>query len=94
MKLPKELREKKELSTTEKNKTCSVHDCKKTAIRSFSENSYAKYVEKAGLKIVENKRKKIYLCKEHYNKVKKVRKAQEKLYQKKGFLEDSDAGVL
>lgn len=89
MKLPKELKEKEELKSSDKGKTCSVMDCKREAIRSLSENSWGKYVEKAGLKILENKRKKIYLCKNHYNKVKKIRKSQEKIYTKKGFLDNS-----
>ncbi|MHA1391182.1 MAG: hypothetical protein ACTSSC_02955 [Promethearchaeota archaeon] len=90
MKLPKELREKSDLSATaSKTKNCSVKDCKEIAIRSLSENKWKPYVEKAQLKYLENKQHKIYLCKLHYKDANKLRKSQEKKYQKKGFLEDS-----
>ncbi len=90
MKLPKELREKGDLSAiASKAKNCSVNGCKELAIRSLSENKWKSYVEKANLKYTENKQRKIYLCKEHYKNANKYRKSQEKRYQKKGFLEDS-----
>ncbi len=90
MKLPKELREKSDLSATaSKAKNCSVKDCKEIAIRSLSENKWKPYVEKAQLKYLENKQHKIYLCKLHYKDANKLRKSQEKKYQQKGFLEDS-----
>jgi hypothetical protein len=92
MKLPKELREKRDLSgKASKAKPCSVKECGEEAIRSLSENKWSKFVEKAKLKIDENKKHKIYLCKSHYKDVKKVRKSEEKLYQQKGFLDDSYA---
>ena len=59
------------------------------AIRSLSENSWKAYVEKADLKYYDNKQHKIYLCKAHYKEANKYRKSQDKLYQKKGFLENS-----
>jgi len=90
MKLPKDLREKGELSSiTTKGKKCSVIGCGETAIRSLSENKWKNYMEKANLKFVENKQHKIYLCKTHYKDSNKFRKSQEKLFQKKGFLENS-----
>ena len=90
MKLPKELREKGDLSATvNKEKRCSIKGCGDTAVRSLSENSWKSYVEKADLKYYENKQHKIYLCKVHYKEANKYRKSQEKLYQKKGFLENS-----
>ncbi|NVM17926.1 MAG: hypothetical protein HWN80_09435 [Candidatus Lokiarchaeota archaeon] len=90
MKLPKELREKSDLSsTTNKGKRCSIKGCGDIAIRSLSEKGWKSYVEKADLKYFENKQHKIYLCKIHYKDANKYRKSQEKLYQKKGFLEDS-----
>ncbi|MGV9199392.1 MAG: hypothetical protein ACOC44_13595 [Promethearchaeia archaeon] len=92
MKLPKELREKQELKgASGKTKRCSVQGCSKKAIRSLSENKWAPYCEKAGLNIAENRFHKIYLCKKHYKKAKKVRKSDEKLYQKKGFLKDASS---
>lgn len=90
MKLPKELREKKDLvGSKNKSKICSVKECGKSAIRSLSENKWSSYAEKADLKVNENKSHKIYLCKVHYKEVNKLRKAEEKVYQKKGFLDDS-----
>ncbi|MHA1724393.1 MAG: hypothetical protein ACTSXH_06065 [Promethearchaeota archaeon] len=88
MKFPKKLKEKQDLKLMEKNRNCSVKNCSQVAIRSLSENKWGTFIEKAGLKIVENKNKKVYLCKNHYNKVKKIKKSQEKLYQQKGFLDD------
>jgi len=90
MKLPKELREKGDLSATaNKGKNCSIKGCVDKAIRSLSENSWKAYVEKADLKYYDNKHHKIYLCKTHYKEANKYRKSQDKLYQKKGFLENS-----
>jgi len=90
MKLPKEIREKKELGGAgSKKRKCSVVGCGRDAIRSLSENKWSKYVEKTKLKIQENRLHKIFLCKKHYKEAKKVRKSEEKLYQKKGFLDDS-----
>lgn len=92
LKLPKELREKGDLSATaSKGKRCSVKDCGEIAIRSLSENKWKVYIEKANLIIIENKQHKIFLCKNHYKDANKYRKSQEKVYQKKGFLENSTA---
>ncbi|MFX1400042.1 MAG: hypothetical protein ACFE8V_02210 [Promethearchaeota archaeon] len=90
MKLPKELKDKRDLtSEMNKGKNCSIKGCNDVAIRSLSENKWKSYLEKADLKYLENKQKKIFLCKNHYKEVNKLRRSQEKLYQKKGFLEDS-----
>ncbi|MFW9999434.1 MAG: hypothetical protein ACFE9Q_02895 [Candidatus Hodarchaeota archaeon] len=91
MKLPKELRDKGELSGSTKNRKCSIKDCSEFAIRSLSESSWKLYIEKAGLKYNKNARHKIYLCKIHYNQSNKYRKSQEKIFQKKGFLDNSIA---
>jgi predicted DNA-binding protein len=94
VKLPKELRERDDLSaTTSKVKNCSIKECKEIAIRSLAENKWKSYVEKAQLKYIENKQHKIYLCKLHYKDANKYRKSQEKMYQKKGFLEDTVASA-
>ena len=64
MKLPKELREKSDLSgTASKAKICSVIECGESAIRSLSENKWSKVCEKARLKLNENRLRKIFLCK-------------------------------
>ncbi|MFX1316544.1 MAG: hypothetical protein ACFE9T_11820 [Promethearchaeota archaeon] len=91
MKVPKELRDKNDLIKVGKTKRCSVIGCSENAIRSLSENAWKTYIEKANLKYQENRLKKIYLCKAHYNQTNKFRKSQEKRYQKKGFLENSNA---
>ena len=92
MKLPKELREKVSLKgSSNKSKKCSVRGCGTEAIRSLSENKFGKYVERAKLKIEENRLNKIYLCKAHYREVNKLRKSEEKIFQKKGFLDNSHA---
>ena len=90
MKIPKELREKNDLlGTASKARKCSVIECGGLAIRSLSENKWSKVCEKANLKLNENKQHKIFLCKKHYKEANKMRKSDEKLIQKKGFLEDS-----
>jgi len=92
LKLPKEIREKKEISGKEgKDKKCSISECTEPAIRSLSENKWKGYVESAKFKFEENKQHKIFLCKVHYKEVNKLRKSEEKLYQKKGFLDNSAA---
>ncbi|MFX1490160.1 MAG: hypothetical protein ACFFBI_13490 [Promethearchaeota archaeon] len=91
MKLPKELRDKRDLGGTGKSRKCSIQGCSENALRSLSENTWKKYVENAGLKIKENSLHRIYLCKVHYNQSSKYRKSQEKIFQKKGFLDNSDS---
>ena len=89
MKLPKELRDKEELGGSTKNRVCSIKGCNEIAIRSLSESSWKVYIEKAGLVYNKNALHKIYLCKTHYNQSNKYRKSQEKIFQKKGFLDNS-----
>jgi hypothetical protein len=91
MKLPKELRDKRDLVRANKTKKCSIRNCNEIAIRSLSENSWKIYIEKAGLSYIKNSAHKVYLCKKHYHQSNKYRKSQEKLFQKKGFLHDSVA---
>ena len=91
MKLPKELREKRELGGAVKNRNCTIKGCSETAIRSLSENSWKNYIEKAGLRYKKNSQHKIYLCKQHYNQANKFRKSQDKVFQKKGFLDNATA---
>ena len=89
LKLPKELHEKKELGTTTgKNKRCTIRECKNYAVRSVSEGKWKDFLKKAGLKYIENKAKKVYLCKEHYKEAKKIKQKDDKYSQKKGFLDD------
>jgi hypothetical protein len=91
VKLPKELRDKKDLGDSTKQRECSIKGCSETAVRSLSENSWKKFIEKAGLKYNPNLRHKIFLCKIHYNQSSKHKKSQEKMLQKKGFLDNSNA---
>jgi hypothetical protein len=91
VKLPKEIKDKSDLGRSSKRRKCSIKGCDEIAIRSLSENSWKIYVEKAGLKFISNSFHKIYLCKSHYNQSNKYRKSQEKIFQKKGFLDNSIA---
>ena len=91
MKLPKELKDKSDLGGNAKKRQCSIKNCNEMAIRSLSENAWKDYIENSGLKYNKNSRHKIYLCKTHYNQSNKYRKSQEKIFQKKGFLDDSVA---
>ena len=68
----------------DKGVKCSV--CGKEAARSLS----AEKVKASGLS-VHGAEKRAYLCKEHYKEINKIRKSDEKLIQKKGFLDDSRA---
>ena len=89
MKLPKELRDRQGLGGAGKKiRHCSVRGCNKVAIRSLSEEKFGSYAEKARLKLDDNRLRKLYLCKEHYNLINKERKSHEKLYKKKGFLDN------
>jgi len=94
MKLPKELRDKRELSGPVKNRSCTINGCSEAAIRSLSENSWKNYIEKAGLRYKENSKHKIYLCKQHYNQTNKFKKSQNKVFQKKGFLDNATATAV
>ncbi len=88
MKIPKELREKEGLSgSIVKDKKCSIEECGEEAIRSLSEEKWGSVIKKAGGKYTENKQHKIFLCKKHYKEYNKERKSEDKLVQKKGFLD-------
>ncbi len=90
LKLPKELHDRRDLdSKIGKTKKCTIKGCKKTAIRSVSENKWKDYIEKAGFSFIENRAKKVYICRDHYKEVKKVKQKEEKFSQKKGFLNDA-----
>jgi hypothetical protein len=93
MKLPKELRDKRDIGGTAKSKKCSVDGCSENAIRSLSKNAWKKYIEKAGLKLKDSATRRLYLCKPHYSQSNKVKKSQEKSFQKKGFLDDSTSSI-
>ena len=54
MKLPKELRERNELSKAGKVKKCSIKGCNENAVRSLSENAWKAYLKKADLQYQEN----------------------------------------
>ncbi len=88
MKIPKEIREKEQYGAHLASKErCSVRECDKKAIRSLSEYQWQTYFDSVGLPFLKNKRKKIFVCKVHYNKVSKEKKEREKPNKKKGFLE-------
>lgn len=90
MKLPKEIQERKYLKTAGgKKRQCSVKECSKEAVRSLSEDKWEGFLRLADLDYVENRQRKIYLCKKHYKKAKKVKKEEDKYNLKKGFLQDA-----
>jgi len=89
MKLPKEIRDKRDMGGTAKTRKCSVKECKENAIRSLPENAWKKYIEKAGLKLKDSTSRRIFLCKPHYAQSNKFKKSLEKNFQKKGFLDNS-----
>ena len=91
MKIPKGLRDKRDIGGTAKTRKCSVSECSENAIRSLSENTWKKYIEKAGLKLKDEPARRLFLCKPHYNQSNKVRKSQEKIFQKKGFLDNKSS---
>ena len=91
MKIPKGLRDKRDLGGTAKTRKCSVSECSENAIRSLSENTWKKYIEKEGLKLKDDSARRLYLCQAHYNQSNKVRKSQEKIFQKKGFLDNKSS---
>jgi len=93
MKLPKDIRDKREMGATSKKRKCSVKDCQENAIRSLSENAWKKYIEKAGLKLKDSTNRRIFLCKPHYSQSNKFRKSLEKNFQKKGFLDNSASSL-
>jgi len=59
-----------------KGEACSVRDCDKAAVRSLSP-SYARLMKDAGMEVNESGR--LYLCEEHYKKLKKARSGEERL---------------
>jgi hypothetical protein len=92
MKLPKELQEDKYLrDRSGKKRSCSIIDCEEEAVRSLSEDKWEGYLKKAGLNYKENRRRKIYLCKDHYRESKRLRKKDESYRKKKGFLKDASS---
>lgn len=59
-----------------KGEACSVISCEKAAIRSLSP-SYARILKGIGIEVKESDR--LYLCEEHYKKLKKARSGEEQL---------------
>lgn len=60
-----------------KGKVCSVENCENEAVRSFSIEKAGEALSSAGLNYKASRRNRIYLCTEHYKKIKKyLKKAQ------------------
>jgi len=87
MKIPKEIKDNGNLRHSQRE--CSIRGCSLNAERSLPEVRWKSPVKMAKLTYEKNKRKKIYLCHQHYKESNKQRKRTEKDFQKKGFLENS-----
>lgn len=64
------------MGRVKKGEACSVIGCGKAAIRSLSP-SYARILKDAGIEVNESDR--LYLCEEHYKRLKKARSGEEQL---------------
>ncbi|MHA1636757.1 MAG: hypothetical protein ACTSUO_09425 [Candidatus Thorarchaeota archaeon] len=53
-------------------KTCSIAGCDKPSKRSFSAQRIGPSITGSGLTIKDSRKKKTYLCQDHWKKVKKV----------------------
>ncbi|NHV45963.1 MAG: hypothetical protein HA493_04960 [Candidatus Verstraetearchaeota archaeon] len=60
----------------EKERKCSIKNCEDNAIRSISP-LYSKILIKAGFSLNESDR--LYLCKEHYKELKKLKRKEDRL---------------
>lgn len=88
VKLPKDMQQgKKGVPTGKIDKNCVIIGCDEMAIRSLSKQKWEPYVDKAKFKVVESKKHNLFLCKEHYKVVKKLRKSDEKATKKNVFTE-------
>ncbi|MHA2423968.1 MAG: hypothetical protein ACXAEF_04225 [Candidatus Thorarchaeota archaeon] len=57
-----------------KEKICSIVACKNPSKRSFSSQRIGQSITSAGLRIKDSRKRKTYLCQDHWKKVKKVYK--------------------
>ncbi|MDD1766729.1 MAG: hypothetical protein LUQ00_02300 [Candidatus Methanomethyliaceae archaeon] len=64
------------MGRVKKGELCSVIVCGKAAIRSLSP-SYARILKSTGIEVKESDR--LYLCEEHYKRLKKARSGEEQL---------------
>ncbi|MCX8182043.1 MAG: hypothetical protein N3D12_02880 [Candidatus Methanomethyliaceae archaeon] len=64
------------MGRVKKGQTCSVKSCSEPAVRSLSP-SYSSFLVRAGMDVAESSR--LYLCENHYKKLKKLRSEEEKL---------------
>jgi hypothetical protein len=55
-----------------KKKTCSILGCDKPSKRSFATVRIGESVAKAGLRLEDASARKVYLCREHWKKTKKI----------------------
>ncbi len=59
-------------------KTCSIVGCKNESKRSFATVRITESVAKTGLKVKDSRSRKVYLCSDHWKKVKKAYKKETK----------------
>ncbi|MFX1520726.1 MAG: hypothetical protein ACFFCD_12485 [Promethearchaeota archaeon] len=65
------------MSRRSKGKVCSIENCENEAVRSLSIEKAGEALSSAGLNYKSSRRNRIYLCTEHYKKIKKyLKKAQ------------------
>lgn len=86
MKIPKDLKQQGNV----RDRGCSIRECSERAMRNLPEQEWKSAVKLAKLSYDENKRKRIYLCRDHYYQVKKHKTRTKKNgTNKKGFLANS-----
>ena len=60
------------------SKICSITGCENPSKRSFSSQRIGSSLNACGLKVKDNRKKKTYLCQDHWKKVKKEFKKESK----------------
>lgn len=58
---------------------CSVEGCNNNAIRSFSKDKVIQALQKGGVNLTESRRRRAYLCQEHYKLFKKHQRQEKKI---------------
>ncbi|MHA1577521.1 MAG: hypothetical protein ACTSU3_09185 [Candidatus Thorarchaeota archaeon] len=59
------------LSSSSKTKTCTIAGCENPSKRSFSSERIGPSLTSSGLKVKDSRKRKTYLCQDHWKKVKK-----------------------
>ena len=89
MKIPKEIRENKGNGSM-RDRGCNIKECPNHAIKNLPEQEWDSYIKLSGLTYLQNRNKRIYLCRYHYSVVhKEKRRINKKNSREKGFLTNS-----